>query len=186
MDGHKAPPPLRSGRRGGMTVVRSAVLADRRLSLKAKGLFAVIVSRPGGWAFSVRGLAGFTGAGRDAVRSALTELEAAGYLTRRQIHRPDGTFGGNAYVLRDAPPPAGDGGADSSGTGAGQALLTGARRPSHGEDGGGKCRQRPQAAAEKTAGKKGVFEKTPQKQTGALPRYVRTVVLDGEEVDVYG
>ena len=45
MDGHKAPPPLRSGRRGGMTVVRSAVLADRRLSLKARGLFLLLQTR---------------------------------------------------------------------------------------------------------------------------------------------
>lgn len=96
---------IRSGRREGFTVLYNTMITDKRLSLKAKGLFAVMTSRPDGWKFSVSGLAAFTGSGKDAIRSALKELECVGYLLRDQDHKDDGTFGGNVYILQDFAPP---------------------------------------------------------------------------------
>lgn len=96
---------IRSGRREGFTVLYNTMITDKRLSLKAKGLFAVMMSRPDGWKFSVSGLAAFTGSGKDAIRSALKELECVGYLLRDQDHKDDGTFGGNVYILQDFAPP---------------------------------------------------------------------------------
>lgn len=95
----------RSGRRESFTVLYNSMITDKRLSLKAKGLFAVMMSRPEGWEFSVRGLAAFTGAGKDAIRNTLAELEAVGYLIREQGHQDNGTFGGNIYILQDIAPP---------------------------------------------------------------------------------
>ncbi|WP_195278932.1 helix-turn-helix domain-containing protein [Clostridium sp. J1101437_171009_A5] len=92
---------FRFERKGGFTVLTNGVLRDPRLSLKTKGLFAVISSLPEDWRYSVSGLASYCGVGRDAIRSALKELEAAGYLTREQLHGERGKFGGNAYVLRE-------------------------------------------------------------------------------------
>lgn len=96
---------VRSGRSEGFTVLYNSMIKDKRLSLKAKGLFAVMMSRPDDWKFSVSGLAVFTGAGKDTVRSALMELERVGYLLREQGHKDDGTFGGNVYILQDFAPP---------------------------------------------------------------------------------
>lgn len=87
--------------RKGYTVLQNDMILDKRLSLKTKGLMAVILSRPDGWEFSVGGLAAFCGCGKDAIRGALKELEQAGYLTRQQLHGEGGAFGGNLYEIHD-------------------------------------------------------------------------------------
>lgn len=96
---------IRSGRRESFTVLYNSMITDRRLSLKAKGLFAVMMSRPDDWEFSVSGLAVFVGVGKDTIRSTLEELEEVGYLIRSQAHDAGGKFAGNVYVLRDTAPP---------------------------------------------------------------------------------
>lgn len=96
---------VRSGRRESFTVLYNSMITDKRLSLKAKGLFAVMMSRPEGWEFSVSGLAAFTGVGKDSIRNTLAELEKVGYLVREQAHQENGTFGGNIYILQDMAPP---------------------------------------------------------------------------------
>ncbi len=88
-------------RAGGYTTIQNSMIVDKRLSLKTRGLMAVILSRPEGWDYSVRGLAAFCGVGRDAVRTSLDELEKAGYLTREQSHSTDGKFGGNVYIIKE-------------------------------------------------------------------------------------
>lgn len=87
--------------RKGYTILQNDMITDWRLSLKTKGLAAVIFSRPDDWEFTVGGLAAYCGCGRDAVRSALAELEAAGYLTRKQLHGEGGVFAGNLYELHE-------------------------------------------------------------------------------------
>lgn len=96
---------VRPGRRESFTVLYNSMITDNRLSLKAKGLFAVMMSRPDDWEFSVSGLAAFTGVGKDSIRNTLAELERVGYLIREQGHNDDGTFAGNVYILQDIAPP---------------------------------------------------------------------------------
>lgn len=96
---------IRSGRRESFTVLYNSMITDQRLSLKAKGLFAVMMSRPDDWEFSVSGLAAFAGVGKDTIRSTLAELEKVGYLIRAQAHDSGGKFAGNIYVLQDTAPP---------------------------------------------------------------------------------
>ena len=93
---------IRVNPRRGYTVLQNDMILDKRLSLKTKGLMAVILSRPDGWEFSVGGLSAFCGCGKDAIRGALKELETAGYLTRQQLHGEDGTFKGNVYVIQES------------------------------------------------------------------------------------
>lgn len=88
-------------RSSGFTVLQNELLRDPRLSLKTKGLFAVLASLPADWEYSISGLSAFVGVGRDAIRTALNELEAAGYLTRRQEHRDGGRFAGCIYEISD-------------------------------------------------------------------------------------
>ena len=93
---------IRYERKRGFTVVRNGMLGDPRLSLKTKGLFAVMLSKPGSWQFSVGAMAREAGVGRDAIRSCLKELREAGYLTvEKQSHGAHGKFGGSVYLLHD-------------------------------------------------------------------------------------
>lgn len=66
------------------TQVPNAWLRDRRLSLKAIGLLAQLMSHSVGWNVSIRSLADANGCGLDSIRTAVVELEEAGYLSRIQ------------------------------------------------------------------------------------------------------
>lgn len=90
------------------TVMANYHLRDPRLSLKAKGLLSLILSLPETWDYTVAGLAKMSRDGKDAVRSCLDELGEAGYVRRGQLHKEDGTFGGNEYVVYEHPQPAGE------------------------------------------------------------------------------
>lgn len=74
------------------TVVPNAAIRDQRLSWKARGLLIYLLSMPDNWRTNTTQLRGAGIDGRDAIRAGLTELEEAGYLHRRRIHRNDGTF----------------------------------------------------------------------------------------------
>lgn len=90
---------------GGYTVLPNGILRDTGLSLKTKGLFAIILSLPETWDYTVAGLATVAGCGRDAIRSALGEMEQAGYLTRTRSHGEGGKFTGAIYNIRDQAEP---------------------------------------------------------------------------------
>ena len=92
---------IRLERRSGFTVLPTQMLRDPRLSLKTKGLFAVMLSLPERWEYSVSGLAHINQVGRDTIRTALKELEDAGYLTRERTHGAGGKFAGNVYIIRE-------------------------------------------------------------------------------------
>lgn len=92
---------IRLDRQGGFTVLPNGMLRDSRLNPKTKGIFAIMCSFSEGWEYSVSGLSVVCGVGRDAIRSALKELEKAGYLEREQSHGERGRFGGNVYILHE-------------------------------------------------------------------------------------
>ena len=96
---------IRVRRSGGYTVLPNGILRDTGLSLKTKGLFAIILSLPEDWDYSVAGLATVAGCGRDAIRSALGEMEQAGYLIRTRSHGEGGKFAGVIYDIRDVAVP---------------------------------------------------------------------------------
>lgn len=81
----------------------NCTLRDNRLSLKTRAILAIMFSLPEDWDYTAAGLSAICGAGRDAVRSALRELEKFGYLTRVQRHDESGHFGRNEYIVTDEP-----------------------------------------------------------------------------------
>lgn len=85
------------------TTMSNYHLQDQRLSLKAIGLLSKILSLPDDWDYTVAGLAKKCREGKDAVRSAIEELEAAGYIVRRRTRGPDGSFAGNEYIVYECP-----------------------------------------------------------------------------------
>lgn len=64
------------------TQVPNSWVRDNSLSLKSRGLLALILSNSKDYKLSIRGLANVAKEGRDAIRSAIKELEVAGYLIR--------------------------------------------------------------------------------------------------------
>lgn len=93
---------IRFERKRGFTILQNGMLRDPRLSLKTKGLFAVMLSKPGSWEFSIAALSREVGAGKDAIRTSLQELIDAGYLERdKQSHDGGGKFGGSVYTLHE-------------------------------------------------------------------------------------
>lgn len=74
------------------TQVANSVLNDKNLSLRAKGLFAYIYGKPYGWEFSSLRMAQESIEGRDAIRTAIKELEDAGYLTIKKLNTGKNQF----------------------------------------------------------------------------------------------
>jgi len=66
------------------TQIPNSWLRDSRLSLKAIGLLAQLLSHSPGWSVSIGQLARANACGTDLIRSAVKELEAGGYLERSQ------------------------------------------------------------------------------------------------------
>lgn len=75
-------------------------LRDSRLSLKAIGLLAQIMTHVPGWNMSINSLADRNNAGRDQIRTAIAELEKFGYLTREQS-REEGKFAETIWRTSD-------------------------------------------------------------------------------------
>ncbi len=87
------------------TVMSNYHLKDKRLSLKAKGLLSQILSLPEDWDYTLSGLASINLESKDAIRSAVQELEKAGYIRRRQTVDERGKFSSNEYIIYEQPQP---------------------------------------------------------------------------------
>ncbi len=76
---------------GKVTVLANQILQDSRLSYRARGLAAAAISFPHNWDWSAERLAKSSpGEGRDAIRTALKELEEHGYLQRTRVQNDRG------------------------------------------------------------------------------------------------
>ena len=80
--------------------IPNAWLRDARLSLKAIGLLAQIMTHSPGWNMSINSLSSRNNVGRDQIRTAIAELEEFGYLTREQS-REDGRFAETIWRTSD-------------------------------------------------------------------------------------
>lgn len=73
-------------------MVPNSLLNNSEISLKAKGLFGYMQSKPEGWSFSEKLIASQCKESVDSVSSGLKELEAWGYLTRERKQSNKGFF----------------------------------------------------------------------------------------------
>ena len=97
------------------TVMSNHHLKDPGLSLKAKGLLAIMLSLPDDWNYSTRGLAAICKEGVEAIGNTLKELERAGYVVRRQLRGEHGRVGSVEYTIYEKPqtPPTDPSGTDA-------------------------------------------------------------------------
>ena len=83
------------------TIMPNAWARDIRLTRKARGLLAELLSHSVGWSISLATLTANGVEGRDAIRSAIRELESAGYLVRSRKRDAAGRLGEAEYALTD-------------------------------------------------------------------------------------
>lgn len=77
------------GQRDHFTVIQNTVLRDSRLSFRARGILCVLFSHRDGFYVTAQTLTdGSPSEGRDAIRTALTEIEDVGYLRRPRRQDP--------------------------------------------------------------------------------------------------
>ncbi len=82
----------RAPRSHSYTIMPNGALTDDRLSFKARGLLAYILSKPDHWKTNSGHLASVGPDGLTAVRTGLRELQDLGYATLLRHRNPDGTF----------------------------------------------------------------------------------------------
>ena len=95
---------VRSKRTESFTIIGNAVLADDRISFRAKGVLVYLLGKPDNWQISERHLATLGHEGVTAVRASLKELEEAGYIRRRRRQADNGRFEWESVVY-DEPQP---------------------------------------------------------------------------------
>jgi len=76
---------------------------DPRLSLKAKGLLAYLLSKPDGWYINYQDIIKNSHNSVYSIRSAVKELLGFGYMVRTQIRNENGRFGYYDYTVYEKP-----------------------------------------------------------------------------------
>ena len=96
---------FRVERNTGYTVMSNHHLRNKELSLKAKGLLSQMLSLPEDWDYTLAGLSHINRESIDAIRTAVWELEKAGYITRRQGRDEKGKMTAIEYTIYEQPQP---------------------------------------------------------------------------------
>jgi len=84
------------------TTICNRIFKDKNLSLKAKGLLAMLLSLSNQWELSISGLQVILKEGKASIRSTMNELIKNGYVVRNQI-RKEGMFVGVDYTVYELP-----------------------------------------------------------------------------------
>lgn len=88
-----------TGKGSSFTQLPNALLRDRRLSWKARGLLAHLLSHVDGWQADAESLAQAGPDGRSAILAAFKELEVAGYVERRKHRVERGRWATDLFVF---------------------------------------------------------------------------------------
>lgn len=100
---------IRVAKRKRYAQVSNETIDDRRLSFRARGILTWLLAKPDDWTCDGRAIANATDVeGRDACYTALSELEALGYLHRKRTRDPvTGQWGWDSIVYESpvAPDP---------------------------------------------------------------------------------
>ena len=98
-------PVFRVERNTGYTVMSNHHLRNKELTLKAKGLLSQMLSLPKDWDYTLAGLSYINKESVDAIRTAVWELEKAGYIIRRQGRDDKGKMAAIEYIIYEQPHP---------------------------------------------------------------------------------
>ena len=81
------------------TMVANAILTSKDISLKAKGLYSFMYSKPDGWNFTIRSMSKQLKEGVDSISSALNELKSEGVIEYEKHTNGSGTY----HIASDIP-----------------------------------------------------------------------------------
>ena len=84
------------------TIVPNAIFRHEGISQQATGLYCYLFSHSSSQEITINFITNHFKNGRDAVRSAIAELEQLGYLQREQL-RQNGKIVAYNYILKDTP-----------------------------------------------------------------------------------
>ena len=85
------------------TTICNRIFKDKRLSLKAKGLLAMLLSLSDHWDLSISGLEVILKEGKDSIRTTINELIKNGYIIREREKDKKGIFIGIKYIVFEHP-----------------------------------------------------------------------------------
>ena len=94
---------IRANKNKNYTVMSNQHLRDKRLSLKARGLLSTVLSLPEDWEYSIAGLVAICKESETAMKSAINELKALGYLEITKERNEKGHFE-YIYTFNENPP----------------------------------------------------------------------------------
>ena len=83
--------------------IPNSILTSADISLKAKGILALMLSLPDNWKFSIEGIASKCKESKECISNAIKELESAGYVKRTMKHGDDGKITGMEYEIFEEP-----------------------------------------------------------------------------------
>ena len=84
------------------TTISNVILNDARLTWKARGIAAYLLSKPDDWRVNYEHLVSAAPDGRSAVLAAMRELEECGYISRYRFQGDDGRWR-SEVVLHETP-----------------------------------------------------------------------------------
>ena len=85
------------------TTICNRIFKDKRLSLKAKGLLAMLLSLSDHWKLSISGLYAILKEGKVSIRSTMNELIKHGYVERERVKDKKGVYIGINYIVFESP-----------------------------------------------------------------------------------
>ena len=94
---------FRIEKKSNFTVVSNDILMNNYMSMKATCLLMKMLGKPDNWDYTINGMRTFCTEGRDAIRSALKELEKFGYLERRKVRDSRGRYSDIEYIIYEEP-----------------------------------------------------------------------------------
>lgn len=94
---------VRLNKTSSYTVMCNVGLHDPKLSWKAKGLLAYLLSLPNDWKIYAKELSNHSKDGRDATNAALNELIRNGYIIREKLRDDKGLIQGYVYQVFEIP-----------------------------------------------------------------------------------
>ena len=83
------------------SVICNEVFKEKELSLKAKGLYALVMSLPDDWDFSLKGICELSKENYTAVNNAIKELIEAGYCQRGRVYDKGKISGFEYYFFEE-------------------------------------------------------------------------------------
>ena len=84
--------PTAKGKRERFVRILNATAQDERISFRARGLLAYVLSKPKDWRHNAANLAAQSTEGVDTIQSAFRELAALGYLKKTLGRSSSGTL----------------------------------------------------------------------------------------------